>query len=134
MSRCLYNENGGKSDVRTSEVASWKSVSRTGQTQGVSDRRWTPDARPCACADQRAAEASGGARGKRLTRLEQKTPIERQFIGWKGNPWTEEQKEEAMRREPDRWGFLVFAPQQAFGPPRSEPVVLMVPTRHLVIS
>lgn len=41
-------------------------------------------------------------RDKRLTRLEQKTPIERQFIWWEGNPWTEEQKAEAIRREPDR--------------------------------
>jgi hypothetical protein len=44
-------------------------------------------------------------RDKRLTRLEQKTPIERQFIGWEGNPWTEEQKAEAIRREPKRQVF-----------------------------
>jgi hypothetical protein len=41
-------------------------------------------------------------REKRLTRLERQTPIERQFVEWVGNPWTEEQKAEAIRREPDR--------------------------------
>ena len=41
-------------------------------------------------------------REKRLTRLERQTPIERKFVEWVGNPWTEEQKAEAIRREPDR--------------------------------
>ena len=45
-------------------------------------------------------------REKRLTRLERQTPIERRFVGWAGNPWTEEQKAEAVRREPDRRIFF----------------------------
>lgn len=50
---------------------------------------------------------------KRLERLEQKTPALRQFIGWEGNPWTPQQKKEAIRREPDRlifWRSLLDHP------------------------
>lgn len=45
-------------------------------------------------------------REKRLTQLERQTPIERKFVEWAGNPWTEEQKAEAIRREPDRRTFF----------------------------
>ena len=45
-------------------------------------------------------------REKRLTQLERQTPIERRFVEWVGNPWTEEQKAEAIRREPDRRIFF----------------------------
>ncbi len=38
----------------------------------------------------------------RVKKLEQKAPpFERQFISWKGCPWTEEQKAEAIRRDPE---------------------------------
>ena len=37
----------------------------------------------------------------RVKKLEQKAPpIERKFISWQGRPWTEEQKAEAIRRNP----------------------------------
>jgi hypothetical protein len=45
-------------------------------------------------------------REKRLTQLERQAPIERKFVEWVGNPWTEEQKAEAIRREPDRTIFF----------------------------
>jgi hypothetical protein len=45
-------------------------------------------------------------RETRLTQLERQTPIERQFVEWVGNPWTEEQKAEAIRREPNRRIFF----------------------------
>ena len=48
------------------------------------------------------------AQENRMKRLEEKLPpLERQFIAWKGKPWTLEQKAAAIRREPDR---LIFWP------------------------
>jgi hypothetical protein len=39
---------------------------------------------------------------KRVATLERKAPpIERQFIGWKGNPWTPAQEAAAIRRRPN---------------------------------
>ena len=43
-----------------------------------------------------------GKRQKRLERLEKKVPVERRFVEWLGDPWTPEQKAEAIRREPER--------------------------------
>jgi len=38
----------------------------------------------------------------RLNKLEQKTPpFKREFIAWKGNPWTPEEKAEAIRQDPN---------------------------------
>ena len=39
---------------------------------------------------------------KRLDKLKEQTQLEQQFIAWKGNPWTPEQKAEALRLEPNR--------------------------------
>jgi len=41
-------------------------------------------------------------REKRLDKLKEQTQLEQQFIAWKGNPWTAEQKAEALRLEPNR--------------------------------
>lgn len=39
---------------------------------------------------------------KRLNKLEQNAPpFKREFIAWEGNPWTEEEKEAAIREDPD---------------------------------
>jgi hypothetical protein len=44
----------------------------------------------------------------RLKKLEQKVgPVERQFISWGDRPWTEEQKAEAIRKDPE---CLLFWP------------------------
>ncbi|HNX35037.1 MAG TPA: hypothetical protein PKM57_10440 [Kiritimatiellia bacterium] len=48
-------------------------------------------------------------KNKRLERLEKKASVERVFVAW-GDPWTPEQKAEAIRREPERrifWRSLV---------------------------
>ena len=38
----------------------------------------------------------------RLNKLEQKTPpFKREFIAWEGNPWTPEEKAEAIRQDPN---------------------------------
>ena len=38
---------------------------------------------------------------KRILRLEdRKSPRRRVFVGWLGNPWTDEQQAEAIRRQP----------------------------------
>ena len=39
-------------------------------------------------------------KNKRLERLEKKVPVERKFVSW-GDPWTPEEKAEAIRREPE---------------------------------
>ena len=52
---------------------------------------------------------------KRLEKLEKMAPpTEPEFIGWKGNPWTEEQMAEAKRRQPDVkffWRPLLETPE-----------------------
>ena len=56
---------------------------------------------------------------KRLERLQRKIgPIERQFVAWPHNPWTPEQKAEAIRRDPDQ---LVFWKRLREGLPRPKP-------------
>ncbi len=42
---------------------------------------------------------------KRLKRLEKRAPVKRTFVEWLGDPWTPEEKAEAIRREPDRLFF-----------------------------
>jgi hypothetical protein len=52
----------------------------------------------------------------RVKKLEQMVPpIERQFVGWKGNPWTPEQEAEAIRRQPNQtifWRSLLETPEE----------------------
>ncbi len=44
---------------------------------------------------------------QRLDRVEQAAPDKRVFIGWKGRPWTQKEKEEAVRLRPDGRIFLM---------------------------
>ena len=44
---------------------------------------------------------------KRLEQIEQAAPDEPVFIGWAGRPWTQKEKEEAMRLRPDVRIFLM---------------------------
>jgi len=38
----------------------------------------------------------------RLNKLEQKAPtFKREFVAWKGNPWTPAEMEEAIRKDPN---------------------------------
>lgn len=41
--------------------------------------------------------------GKRIDQLEQQLPTntEPHYVGWKGYPWSEEEKAEAIEREPE---------------------------------
>ena len=43
---------------------------------------------------------------KRLNKLEQNAPpFKREFIEWAGNPWTEEEMAEAIRKDPNERVF-----------------------------
>lgn len=51
----------------------------------------------------------------RVAKLEECQPTrERQFVAWIGNPWTPEQKAEAIRRRPEQlifWRSLLETPE-----------------------
>lgn len=53
---------------------------------------------------------------KRILRLEdEKGPRQRTFVSWLGNPWTEAQKAEAIRRQPTTmlfWRSLLEQPEE----------------------
>ena len=44
---------------------------------------------------------------QRLDRVEQVAPDKRVFVGWAGRPWTQKEKAEAVRRNPDARIFLM---------------------------
>ena len=45
--------------------------------------------------------------GTRMTQIEERGPrLERQFVGWPGNPWTPEQMAKAIRQHPQQRVFL----------------------------
>ena len=51
----------------------------------------------------------------RVTKVEESQPTsEREFVAWLGNPWTPEQKAEAIRRKPEQlifWRSLLETPE-----------------------
>ena len=58
--------------------------------------------------------------GTRMTQIEERGPrLERQFVGWPGNPWTPEQMAKAIRQHPQQRVFLRSLLETARESPRA---------------